>query len=440
MNKLILVLLASFIFSSFAHSVSEPKVPIPIDPSTFINPHPETEIPHIMRLIAEKKDWADRNRFSEEESGPNSPLGQAFARNEREIKELETRLESLANRPEVGRPEPKPRFPAHWGRPPEAQLKDHIELPNGFGMGSSTMAHWIKENVAQDKISEFRHLENEIAQKKDWAERNRFSEEESGPNSPLGQALARNERELKVLESRLNEFMEIWPEAARGGKPAVLTDKEKLDPRKFEGEVLKLVKDGKLSQEDARKKLDSLRAEMEKRGEFKRPKRTKKPELSEDVKGKLQDLKELQDGLAKKMKSKLDGLKKDGATREELREAVHAFQKDNKVILEDIRERHAGILQSLKDARPPKPERPELTTEIKAQVEVLKEKQKELHTAREALHENLKDKSKEDREALIADFKKDNKTKHEAIKAQAKVVKKEIRALVETEATRTSDL
>ena len=121
-------------------------------------------------------------------------------------------------------------------------------------------------------------------------------------------------------------------------------------------------------------------------------------------------------------------------------EAVHAFQKDNKVILEDIRERHAGILQSLKDARPPKPERPELTTEIKAQVEVLKEKQKELHTAREALHENLKDKSKEDREALIADFKKDNKTKHEAIKAQAKVVKKEIRALVETEATRTSDL
>ena len=78
--------------------------------------------------------------------------------------------------------------------------------------------------------------------------------------------------------------------------------------------------------------------------------------------------------------------------------------------------------------------------EIKVKVEALKAKQKDLHTARKALHENLKDKSKEDREALIADFKKDNKAKHEEIKAKAKEVKEEIRALVETEATRTSDL
>ena len=252
-------------------------------------------------------------------------------------------------------------------------------------------------------------------------------------------AMAGHAEERKNLESRLAELKEI-PEVAKWGKPEVLTDKEKLDPRKFEGEVLKQVKEGKLSQEDARKKLDSLRGEMEKRGEFKRPKRPKKPELSEDVKGKLQDIKDLQDALAKKMKTKLDGLKKDGATREEMREAVHAFQKDNKDSLEDIRDAHKDIQQSLKDARPPKPERPELTAEIKVKVEALKEKQKELHTARKDLHENLKDKSKEDREELIADFKKDNKTKHEAIKAQAKEVKEEIRALVETEATRTSDL
>jgi hypothetical protein len=251
--------------------------------------------------------------------------------------------------------------------------------------------------------------------------------------------MAGHAEERRNLENRLAELKEN-PEVAKWGKPEVLTDKEKLDPRKFEGEVLKQVKEGKLSQEDARKKLDSLRGEMEKRGEFKRPKRLQKPELSAEVKDKLQDLKDLQDGLAKEMKTKLDGLKKDGATREEMREAVHAFQKDNKVILEDIRERHAGIQQSLKDARPPKPERPELTAEIKVKVEALKEKQKELHTARKDLHENLKDKSKEDREELIADFKKDNKTKHEAIKAQAKEVKEEIRALVETEATRTSDL
>jgi hypothetical protein len=286
-------------------------------------------------------------------------------------------------KPGVDRPQPRPIFPLHWGRPPQEQTRDHVKLPGHFGMGSSTLANWIKENIADDK--------------------------ETGK----------------------------FP---GGKKPEMLTDKEKLDPRKFEAEVLKQVKEGTLSQADARKKLDALRGEMEKRGEFKRPKRPKKPELPTEIKDKLDDIKAQQDAIAKEMKTKLDGLKKDGATREEMREAVHAFQKDNKGRLEDIRDAHKEIHEKLKDARPPKPERPELTTEIKAKVEVLREKQKELHTARKDLHENLKDKSKEDREELIADFKKDNKDKHEDIKAKAKEVKKEIRALVETEATRTSDL
>ena len=290
-------------------------------------------------------------------------------------------------KPEVGRPAPKPHFPLHWGKPPALQTKDIRPLPGGFGMGSSTLANWIKENIEEDKAN---------------------------GRGPGGQGK---------------------PE-----KPEVLTDKEKLDPRKSEGEVLKQAKEGKISQEDARKKLDALRGEMEKRGELKRPKRPAKPELSAEVKTKLDDIKSQQDAIAKEMKSKLDALKNDGASKEEMRKAVHAFQKDNKDRLDAIRDAHKEIHDSLKGARPPKPERPELTAEIKAKVEVLKEKQKELHTARKDLHENLKDKSKEEREALIATFKEDNKAKHQEIKAKTKEVKEEIRALVETEATRTSDL
>ena len=44
----------------------------------------------------------------------------------------------------------RPRFPTHWGRPPEIQLKDYRPLPGGFGMGSSTLAYWIKENMEKD--------------------------------------------------------------------------------------------------------------------------------------------------------------------------------------------------------------------------------------------------------------------------------------------------
>jgi hypothetical protein len=41
---------------------------------------------------------------------------------------------------------------------------------------------------------------------------------------------------------------------------------------------------------------------------------------------------------------------------------------------------------------------------------------------------------------LISAFKETNKEKHEEIKTQSKEIKEEIRSLVETEATRTSDL
>jgi hypothetical protein len=381
MNKLIIALFASFLFSSFAYSVSEPEIPNPTDPigeggekPEVGRPAPKPFPPHWGEPpAAQTKDVRPLpGGFGMGSSTLARWIGENLAKDKADGKDPE--------KPEVGRPEPKP-FPLHWGRPPEIQTTDHVELPGGFGMGSSSLAHWIKENIAAD-------MANGI-----------------GP-----------------------------------GKPEVLTDVEKLDPRKFEAEVLKEVKEGTISREDAKKKLDALRGEMEKRGEFKRPKRPQKPELSTEVKNKLKDIKSQQDALAKEMKTKLDSLKKDGATREEMREAVHAFQKDNKERLEAIKDAHKEIHQSLKDARPKKPERPELTAEIKAKIEVLKEKQKELHTARKDLHENLKDKSKEDREALIAEFKEANKAKHEEIKAKAKEVKEEIRALVETEATRTSDL
>ena len=53
-------------------------------------------------------------------------------------------------KPQTGGPQiqPKPRpipFPPHWGRPPAIQTKDIRPLPGGFGMGSSTLAHWVKE-------------------------------------------------------------------------------------------------------------------------------------------------------------------------------------------------------------------------------------------------------------------------------------------------------
>ena len=42
-------------------------------------------------------------------------------------------------------------FPAHWGKPPEIQTQDYVELPAGYGHGSSTLAKWITANLNRDK-------------------------------------------------------------------------------------------------------------------------------------------------------------------------------------------------------------------------------------------------------------------------------------------------
>tara|TARA_Y100001934_G_scaffold115729_1_gene141647 strand:+ start:1290 stop:3719 length:2430 start_codon:yes stop_codon:yes gene_type:complete len=45
-------------------------------------------------------------------------------------------------------------FPKHWGAPPRLQTKDLRPLPGGYGMGSSTLAGWIRQNMERDKNRE----------------------------------------------------------------------------------------------------------------------------------------------------------------------------------------------------------------------------------------------------------------------------------------------
>ncbi|MDC0547400.1 hypothetical protein OAO16_00430 [Opitutales bacterium] len=275
-----------------------------------------------------------------------------------------------------GRPKfVKKEFPRHWGKPPAAQVKDYVDLPKGFGNGSSTLANWIKENLKKDSIE----------------------------------------------------------------KPEILTEREKLDPRKHEAEVIGALKEGRITREEAQKKLGALRGEMEKKGEFKRPKRPVKPELSDTVKDSLAEIKSDQQQLHDSMKAKLADLG-ESASKEDMRDAIETFKAENKEKFDAIKQAHEAIRESIESARPEKPERPELNAELKVKVEALKEKHEELHTARKELHKQLKEASKEEKQELITEFKETNKAKHEEIKTQSKEIKEEIRAIVETEATRTSDL
>ena len=44
-------------------------------------------------------------------------------------------------------------FPYGWGEPPQIQTKDYVELPYGYGYGSSTLKNWIELNKQKDDIT-----------------------------------------------------------------------------------------------------------------------------------------------------------------------------------------------------------------------------------------------------------------------------------------------
>ena len=41
-------------------------------------------------------------------------------------------------------------FPDHGLEPPAAQTRDYVELPGGYGQGSSTLARWVLANMEED--------------------------------------------------------------------------------------------------------------------------------------------------------------------------------------------------------------------------------------------------------------------------------------------------
>jgi DNA repair exonuclease SbcCD ATPase subunit len=236
----------------------------------------------------------------------------------------------------------------------------------------------------------------------------------------------------KKHEELIREFKEKREELSKE------TQAEK-DPSLVEKETLQAVKEGKITLKDAQAKLSSLREEMVKKGTFKRPQRMQKPQISEEIKAQIDTVKNLESALHTEIKDKVNALGKD-ATREEIKATVESFKEKNQERFEEIKNAHSSIRENLEANRPEKPERPELNEELKAKVDALHAKRKEMHEAQKALHQNLKEASKEEREEMITAFKEENKAKHQEIKTQAKEVKEQIRALVETEATRTSDL
>ena len=91
-------------------------------------------------------------------------------------------------------------FPAHWGKPPEIQTQDYVELPAGYGHGSSTLAKWITANLNRDQAGN-----TEPARPTPLYENN-FEKAEAGKLPDEFMALA---GDFVVKSDGTNQFLEL---------------------------------------------------------------------------------------------------------------------------------------------------------------------------------------------------------------------------------------
>ena len=185
-------------------------------------------------------------------------------------------------------------------------------------------------------------------------------------------------------------------------------------------------------------KIGLIKRGLDRRG-VNRPRRVQKPEISDELQAQKDAVKDLQKALQAEINEKVNELGKD-ATREDIKLTIESFKENNQDRIEEIREDQSSIREELEANRPEKAVRPELNDELKAKVNALQTKREEMRDVNKVLHENLKEASKEDRKEMITAYRDENKAKHQEIKTQAQEIKEDIRSLVETEATRTSDL
>ena len=223
------------------------------------------------------------------------------------------------------------------------------------------------------------------------------------------------------------------------GKPDGGQSLERPKPRELisaEIDIKDAVKNGKISRKEAGQKLKALH---EKFRENIKAKRGEKPELPDDIKADLDAIKEKKDALQAELKATLQNLGED-ATQEQRKEAVESFKEANKERHQEIKAAYESIKGQIKESRPDRPERPELSDELKADLAEIKEKREALHEAQKELHQQLKNASADERKEMIAQFKKDNKDRHQEIKESTKALKEQIREQIEVDDTRTSDL
>ena len=149
-----------------------------------------------------------------------------------------------------------------------------------------------------------------------------------------------------------------------------------------------------------------------------------RPELSQELKDKMDSYKEAKNKLHKELKEVVKKLEK--PTRQKVKEAVEAFHKNNKERFDAHKELGKSIKEGLSQNRPERPQKPTISNEMKALHKSHTDKLKELHESKKKLMLSLKDAKGEERKKLLDSFKEGQKSLHDELKNIQKQLREQI--------------
>ena len=218
-------------------------------------------------------------------------------------------------KPQVEKPA-KPHFPRHWGNPPEVQVRDYVKLPGRFGMGSSTLAKWIADNIKRDV------------------------DKKPQPNKPKSPVKPKPRPEPS---DELKEKMDTHKENNQILQTKLRGKIQELGKKPTKEEVRKVVEKFQTDNKDLIDSQKEIGKSIQKWHNDNRPERPKKPEPSAEIKEKMKEVhskKKEMDEIRKTFQQTLKASK--DLTKEQREEMIKEFKETNA-------EKHQAIKEAQKE-------------------------------------------------------------------------------------------
>ena len=242
------------------------------------------------------------------------------------------------DRPRIEPTKPtKPRFPKHWGKPPAIQTRDMVKLPGKFGMGSSTLARWISDNLKRDAKKE---------KEKEKTKPTKPVDENPNPVPPI-QPIDPVERPQppKEIKKKMELHKKIQDSLRTGLKRKI----DALGKGATKEEVRKVVEAYRKENAERIEDATQIGKQIQEWQKENRPVRPKRPEPPAEVREQAAKVRLVKNDLEVARKALGQELK--GKSKEDAAELIKAFKESQKERHEELKKAQKELQKKIREIK-----------------------------------------------------------------------------------------